>query len=602
MQSSKSFLARFGPDSLPILRRIVGESLRRYWRAYAAGVLTMIVVAATTAATAWIMRDVVNKIFVERNSTLLWVISAAIILIFVVKGVATYLQLTILGRVGNRIVASMQQRVFDHILGLDMSFFASRPSSDIIVRVTRGAQAARQVVELIVVSIGRDLLTVIALCVVMIVQAPLLSILALFTAPFAIFFISRLGRRISTLARAEILSTGQIINLLQEATHGARIVKAFGLDGYMQKRMAVSVAEVEARSNKITVLQARTSPLMDTLGGVAVGLVVLVAGWQAITQGQTPGEFMAFLTALLLAYEPAKRLARFHVTLESALSGVRMLFQILDALPGPTESATGPALKVTEGRIEFRGVSFAYRPELAVLKNISFTVAGGEKVALVGPSGAGKTTILNLIQRFYDPETGEVLIDGQNIRSVSAPSLRSTLAFVSQDTYLFSGSVKENIRLGRIGASDADIERAARDAHADDFIRELPEGFDTPVGENGLALSGGQRQRIAIARALLKDAPIILLDEATSALDSETERKIQDALARLTQDRTTIVIAHRLSTVVDADRILVVDNGQIVEEGRHPDLLRKGGIYERLSRLQFADERTADDRRPARIV
>jgi ABC-type multidrug transport system fused ATPase/permease subunit len=279
-----------------------------------------------------------------------------------------------------------------------------------------------------------------------------------------------------------------------------------------------------------------------------------------------------------------------------------MLFQILDALPSATESAAGPALTVTEGKIEFRDVSFAYRPELAVLKKMSFTVAAGEKIALVGPSGAGKTTILNLIQRFYDPDAGAVLIDGRDIRSVSAPSLRAGVAFVSQDTYLFSGSVKENIRLGRLDASNEDIERAARDAHADEFVRELPEGFDTPVGENGFALSGGQRQRIAIARALLKDAPIILLDEATSALDSETERKIQDALARLTRDRTTIVIAHRLSTVVDADRILVVDNGRIVEEGRHPDLLRKGGVYERLSRLQFGDERIADERRAARIV
>ncbi len=594
MRSWKSLLEGFGPDFIPLLRRVVGGSLRLYWRQYLAGFLSLIVVAATTAASAWLMRDVVNKIFVERNATLLWVIAVAVILIFVVKGIATYLQLTILGKVGNRIVASMQQRVFDHVLGLDLAFFTTRPSSDLIVRVTRGAQAARQVVELIVVSIGRDLLTLIGLGAVMIVQAPLMSILALIFSPLAVLFVTRLGRRISSLARAEILSTGEIINLLQETSHGARIVKAFGLDEYMKKRMAVSVADVEARSNKITVLQARTSPLMETLGGVAIGLVILVSGWQTIAHGQSPGEFMAFLTALLLAYEPAKRLARFHVSLESALSGVRMLFQILDSPSGATESTDGPALKVGDGQIDFRSVSFSYRPELAVLRNISFTVEGGEKLALVGPSGSGKTTILNLIQRFYAPDSGEILIDGQDIEAIAAPSLRASIAFVSQDTYLFSGTIKDNIRLGRLAASDADIERAARDAHADDFIGELPQGFDTQVGENGVSLSGGQRQRIAIARALLKDAPIILLDEATSALDSETERKIQDGLARLTRGRTTIVIAHRLSTVIDADRILVVDGGRIVEEGRHPDLLRRGGVYERLSRLQFAD-----DRRPA---
>jgi ABC-type multidrug transport system fused ATPase/permease subunit len=250
-------------------------------------------------------------------------------------------------------------------------------------------------------------------------------------------------------------------------------------------------------------------------------------------------------------------------------------------------------LKITDGKIAFRAVSFAYRPELAVLQNISFAVEGGEKLALVGLSGSGKTTILNLIQRFYAPDAGEILIDGQNIETVSAPSLRAAIAFVSQDTYLFAGTIRENIRLGRLTASDAEIERAAHGAHADDFIGELPQGFDTEVGENGVSLSGGQRQRLAIARALLKNAPIILLDEATSALDSETEKKIQDALARLTKGRTTIVIAHRLSTVIDADRILVVDGGRIVEEGRHPDLLRRGGIYERLSRLQFTDDRQA---------
>jgi len=593
MRSWKSLLEAFGPDSIPLLRRVVGSSLRLYWRQYLAGFLFLVVVAATTAASAWIMRDVVNKIFVDRDAALLWIIAAAVILIFVVKGIATYLQLTILGRVGNRIVASMQQRVFDHVLGLDLTFFTSRPSSDLIVRVTRGAQAARQVVELIVVSIGRDVVTLVALVAVMVYQAPLMSVLALAGSPLAVLFVTRLGRRISALARAEILSTGEIINLLQETSHGARIVKAFGLDEYMKKRMAASVADVEARSNKITILQARTSPMMEALGGIAIGVVILVSGWQTIAHSKTPGEFMAFITALLLAYEPAKRLAHFHVSLESSLSGVRMLFQILDAPPGATESESGPKLKVTDGKIAFRGVSFAYRPELAVLQDVSFSVDGGEKLALVGPSGSGKTTILNLIQRFYAPDAGEILIDGQNIEAVSAPTLRAEIAFVSQDTYLFAGTIKENIRLGRLSASDADIERAARDAHADDFISELPQGFDTEVGENGVSLSGGQRQRIAIARALLKDAPIILLDEATSALDSETEKKIQDGLARLTRGRTTIVIAHRLSTVIDADRILVVDGGRIVEEGRHPDLMRRGGVYERLSRLQFTDDRQA---------
>jgi ATP-binding cassette subfamily B protein len=334
---------------------------------------------------------------------------------------------------------------------------------------------------------------------------------------------------------------------------------------------------------------ARTNPLMEALTGIGLSLVLLFAGWQAIAFGRTPGEFMSFLTALLLAYEPLRRLAKLHVELAALQVVVRMMYQLLDRLPGATEVAHATTLSVVSPTIELRDVSFAYRPSAPVLRGLSFSVGPGETVALVGPSGGGKTTILNLIQRFYDVDEGSILVDGQDIREVSSASLRASMSFVSQDTYLFSGTVKENIRLGNLEASDAEVEQAAREAHAEEFILNLDGGYDALVGENGVQLSGGQRQRIAIARAMLRAAPIILLDEATASLDSGTERKIQDAFAKLTAGRAAIVIAHRLSTVIEADKILVIDRGRIVESGRHHQLLRKSGLYKELCRHQFPD-------------
>jgi ATP-binding cassette subfamily B protein len=326
---------------------------------------------------------------------------------------------------------------------------------------------------------------------------------------------------------------------------------------------------------------------METLGGLAIATVILYSGYRVIVLGGMPGEFFSFITAFLLAYEPGKRLARLNIELNSALVGVRMLFDVIDSPPAEANEQDKPPLVLSTARVELTGVRFAYREDEPVIRDLSFLAEPGRVTALVGPSGGGKSTVLNLILRFHEVHAGAILIDGQNIAAVSRQSLRKQIAYVGQDIFLFRGSVRENIALGRPGAAEDEIIAAAKAAFAHDFIMTFPAGYDTPVGEHGLQLSGGQRQRVAIARALIKDAPIILLDEATAALDSESERQVQDAVAHLCAGRTTIMIAHRLHSIMHAERIFVIENGRAVESGRHEDLLRKGGRYASFYRLQL---------------
>jgi ATP-binding cassette subfamily B protein len=377
------------------------------------------------------------------------------------------------------------------------------------------------------------------------------------------------------------------------------LVKAFGLEDEMRRRLAKSVAEVEHESNKMARAANRASPLMETLGGFTIALATIYGGYRVIETGATPGEFVSFLAAFLLAYEPAKRLARLNIDLNNNLVGVRVLYEVIDSPSGEPSDDGLPPLKLTTARLEFADVHFAYHAGTPVLRGMSFVAQPGKLTALVGPSGGGKSTVLSLILRFYDADAGSILIDGQDIATVSRRSLREETAYVGQIVHLFRGTIRENIALGRLDASEAEIVAAAKAAHAHDFILALPAGYDAQVGEHGLQLSGGQRQRIAVARALIKDAPIILLDEATAALDSESERHVQEAIAELCKGRTTIVIAHRLSTIMHADCILVVESGLIVESGRHDELLRKGGRYASFYRLQLKEQAPA--REPAAV-
>jgi len=574
-------------STFALVRRLLLDEALGHWPRYLAAFALMGVGAGATALSAYLLGTMTNASYVSHDFHAIVIVGLSTMVMFTTKGLATYASAVMLSSIGNQIVAENQQRMFDKLLAQDIGYFADRHSSEFIARLTAGAQAVSQVIALLINAVGRDLLSLIGLCAVMVIQDPTMALIGLVTVPPAFLVLRKLIRRVRGIARTQFTGGTRIIETMQEALQGIRMVKAFGLENEMRRRLAVSVASVQNESNKLARVANRASPLMETLGGLAISIAIIYGGYRVIETGAAPGEFVSFMAAFLLAYEPAKRLARLNIDLNNNLVGVRVLYEIIDSPAGEPADADRPALAVTSGRVEFADVRFAYHAEAPVLRGMSFVAQPGRVTALVGPSGGGKTTVLNLILRFYDADSGRVLIDGQDIAEVSRGSLRDEIAYVGQIVHLFRGTIRDNIALGKLGAGEAEIIAAAKAAHAHDFIRNMPAGYDTPVGEHGLQLSGGERQRIAIARALVRNVPIILLDEATASLDSESEHHVQEALAELSKGRTTLVIAHRLSTITHADSILVVEDGVVVESGRHDELLRKSGRYASFYRLQL---------------
>ncbi|ESY83505.1 ABC transporter ATP-binding protein [Mesorhizobium sp. LNHC221B00] len=570
-----------------LVARLLKESFRQHRVGYGAAILSMLVVAGMTAASAWILREITNEFVIDKRVDRVNMIALAVAGIFVIKGLANFVQAYFMSRVGNAIIAERQRKIYDRILAQGIEFYHSTSSSDLITRMTNNAQAARNVLDLIVTSYVRDLVTLAALIGVMVWQQPALSLICFVVGPVAIYGVNRILKRVRKFAAMEFRSVGQIVQVMQETAIGVRVVKSFNLEGLMRKRMYKAVSDVEDRANNIAALEAVTSPVMETLAGLAIAGAVTVSGMLVLQGGQMPGNIMAFIAALLLAYEPAKRLARVRISLESGIVGVRMMFQLADEPLTLAEKPDARPLLAGPGEIRFDAVSFAYQNGPPVLDRFDLTLAPGKMTALVGPSGSGKSTILNLIMRMYDPQGGKVLLDGQDISHATLASLREKIAYVSQDTFLFAGTIMHNIRLGRQDATDEEVIAAARAANAHDFIMAQAKGYETDVGENGGLLSGGQRQRISIARAMLRNAEILLLDEATSALDAESEALFRDALQQLTEGRTTIVIAHRLSTVHQADTIVVLEGGKVVESGPHRTLLKQGGLYQKLYEYQL---------------
>jgi len=579
------------PDSryttAALIRRLLFEHALIHWRLYAIAFVLMAIAAGCTALIAYLLGDFINQAYVHKNFHNILILGAVTIVVFTLRGGALYGQAVLLSRVGNRISAANQKRMFDRLLSKNLGFFTDRHTSEFTARLHAGANAATQVLSLLILAAGRDFMTLAGLIVVMVMQDPLLFTVTLIVFPPAMFLLRNMVRRIRNIAHAQFTGGTRIVETMQETLQGLRTVKAFTLEDRMRARFDSNVGEVEHEANKWARVANRTSPLMEMLGGFAIAAAIVYGGYRVIQLGSTPGEFFSFLAAFLLANEPAKRLARLNLEVNSNLVGVRVLFEIIDSPATEPVDDGKPALKVIDARVEFRDVNFAYRPDEPVLRGMSFVAEPGKVTALVGASGGGKSTVLNLILRLYEAGGGTITIDGQDIAAASRRSLRRQTAYVGQDVFLFRGTIRENIGYGRPDASENEIIAAARAAHAHDFIMVFPQGYDTPVGEHGLQLSGGQRQRVAIARALIKNAPLILLDEATASLDSESEHHVQEAIAELCKGRTTLVIAHRLSTIVHSDKILVVENGVVTESGRHDELLRRGGRYAAFYRLQL---------------
>jgi ATP-binding cassette subfamily B protein len=575
--------------SLAIIRRLFLEHGKVHWKRYALSMAMMAVGAACTAGMAFSIGPGIDQAYSERNFVGVALVGVVLIVLFTVKGLATYGQAVTMARIGFEIIADNQRRMFDKLLAQDASFYADRHSSEFAARINFGAGSATQVLNLVVNALGRDLLSLVGLVFVMVWKAPFLAVIAFIVMPPAVLTVRKLMKRVRAITMTQFGGGADILKTMQETIQGFKVIKAFNLETTMRDQVYESIASVERASNKLARVSNRSTPLMEALGGVAIALVFVYGGYRVLVLNLPPGELFSFITAFLLAYEPAKRIARLNIELHNALTGVQVLFDVLD-IPDRRQDGPKPDVAVTRGAIEFDRVSFAYRAGSPVLRQLSFVAEPGKVTAFVGPSGGGKSTIFNLVLALYRPDGGVICIDGHDYAAVSEESIRRQIAFVGQDVFLFHGTIRHNIGLGRPGASEADIVAAARAAHADEFISQFPGGYDTMVGEHGAQLSGGQRQRIAIARALIRGAPIILLDEPTAALDTESERAVQDAMGKLIKGRTTLVIAHRLHTIAQANMIHVVERGTIVESGRHAELLARSGRYAAFHRMRFEQE------------
>jgi ATP-binding cassette, subfamily B, bacterial MsbA len=576
--------------SAALVHRLVRDFVRRHTGKIIVAFVCMGLAAGSTAIRAWLMQPVLDRVFVDRDASILLLISGAALALAAVKGIADYGVNVLMTRVGLRIVTDVQTALYAGLMRADISYFHANPSGTLISRFTNDVNLLRNAAINVLAGIGKDAVTVVFLVGLMFYQDWLLALVAFFAFPLAIRPIAGIGkrmRRVSVNTQAEM---GQMTTLLSQTFQGARHVKAYGMEGYEIGRAQTLFERVYALVDRANRTRSVASPMIEALGGAAIAVVILYGGHQVIAGARTPGAFFSFITALLLAYQPVKSLANLNASLQEGLAAAQRVFDVLDLEPTIQDAPTARPLRLSGGEVRLDNVRFAYHPGAPALDGVSLTVPAGGTVALVGPSGAGKSTVLNLILRFFDADEGLVAIDGQDVRGVTLASLRGSIALVAQEVALFDDTVRANIAYGRFGATRADVEAAAEAAAAHRFIMELPDGYDTVVGEHGVRLSGGQRQRLAIARAMLKDAPILLLDEATSALDNESERHVQAAVGALMRGRTTVVIAHRLSTIINADLICVMDRGRIVESGKHAQLLAHDGLYRRLYETEFSGE------------
>lgn len=547
-------------------------------------------VAGMSGLYAWLVQPVLDEIFIAKDQLLLLILPLVILGAATLKGLFSYGQAYLMSYVGNRVVAGIRQQLFGQFLRLSLAFHHKHSSGRLVARVINDVNEMANAIPHVMRDLFQQGLTLLALSGVAFYQNWKLAMALILVMPVSTYAIVKIGKRLRRLAARGQESMGDMASTLKEAFAGIRIVKAYGAESIEQQRFAKGNAAYLRAVMKSAQLAALSSPLLEVIGIGAIAFIVWYGGSLVIDGQMKPGAFFSFLAAMFLAYAPVKRLARANVLVQRALAAANRVFEMLDQEHEFVHDHGRVELPAISRSLEFQDVSFCYEgSDEPAIEHVDLTVEFGEVVALVGKSGSGKSTMMSLVPRLHDPSEGRILIDGQDIRDVTLTSLRAQIAIVSQETVLFDETVRANIAYGRPEASAEDIVRAARAAHAWEFIDELPEGLDTLIGENGVNLSGGQRQRLAIARAMLRNPPLLILDEATSALDTESERNVQAALVELMKNRTTLVIAHRLSTVQHADRIVVLDEGRIVEEGIHHELLGRNGVYTRLYQTQFHD-------------
>ena len=569
-----------------ILARVY-QALEPYRSKLIISMVAMMGVALCTGAQTYMVKDLLDKIFIEQNRFYLYSLTIVVVFIFGIKGIFYYTYHFLLEKVGLSVIKDYRARIFEHIHIQPLSFFHNYPTGTLISRVVSDVTLMQQAVSSALVGILRDFFSVVVLMGVVFYlnwKLALFCFLILPVAAFPIIKFSKIFRRLSTKAQEE---TAQVSNMLYETITGNRIVKAFNMENHENKRYNNQLQllfDVTVQDAKFRCLQ---HPLMEFIGGVAIAIFIWFGGKLVIGGVMTIGEFFALMTSLVVAYDPVKRIGKVNSTVQQGLAAATRIFAILDIVPAISDKPDAIELPPFKSSIEFKGVYFHYEDDTEALSDINLHVPAGQTLAIVGHSGGGKTTLTNLVPRFLDVSEGCITIDGCDIRQVTMRSLRDRIAMVTQQTILFNDTVRNNIAYGSLERSESDLIKAAEAAHALDFIKELPKGFETIIGESGARLSGGERQRISIARALLKNAPILILDEATSALDTESEREVQSALENLMKNRTTFVIAHRLSTIKNADRIIVVNNGRIVEDGTHDELLAHHGEYEQLYNMQY---------------
>lgn len=572
-----------------ILLRLYNSYVKKYFIKILIALFLSFGVAGSTAAIAWLLDPAVKKIFVEQDETMMILIPVAIVLAFLTKGSTLYATRIILIKIGNEVVKQIQVQLVASILKSDVHAIESKHSGKYLSHFLYDVGLVNQLVSVGVLNIMKDSLTLIVLVSLMFYQNWELACFALIMMPLAAYVAKSLGKRMGKAVNESATIAGNLTSFLSEMIKGSRMIKIYQQEKFEADRSSKIIISNMNIKNKMGFILIRATPIMEVLTGIMIAGFIYYSGFMISTGQMGINNFFSFLTAMMLAYQPIRSLATINMLFYQGAVGAERVFNVLDYVPNIQEENSSEKLKINKASIQFENVSFTYpKTNEAAIKNINIKIDGGSTAALVGHSGAGKSTIINLLPRFYDPKNGKILVDDQNIKNTTLSSLRKNISMVTQDVILFDDTIRANIAYANQNASNEEIIKACDFAAASEFINNLPNKYETIIGENGIRLSGGQKQRISIARAFLKDAPIILLDEATSSLDAESEQKVKDAITNLTKNKTTLVIAHRLSTIIGADKIIVMNQGKIIDIGTHNELLQNSLIYKNLYSKQLS--------------